>query len=72
MASQRQVIEVENDAPRRFVFVLMDQFTLLSFAAAVESLRIANRMAGQDALRMADRRRRRRHDHRLGRDRVQA
>ncbi|MEM9578776.1 MAG: GlxA family transcriptional regulator [Pseudomonadota bacterium] len=33
--------------PRRFVFVLLDSFTLLSFAAAVESLRIANRMAGR-------------------------
>ncbi|GAB4303502.1 MAG: GlxA family transcriptional regulator [Roseovarius sp.] len=33
--------------PRRFVFVLLEQFTLLSFAAAVESLRIANRMAGR-------------------------
>ncbi len=33
--------------PRRFVFVLLDNFTLLCFAAAVESLRIANRMAGQ-------------------------
>ncbi|SLN12303.1 HTH-type transcriptional regulator CdhR [Roseovarius litorisediminis] len=32
-------------APRRFVFVLLDNFTLLCFAAAVESLRIANRMA---------------------------
>lgn len=32
-------------APRRFVFVLMDGFTLLSFASAVECLRIANRMA---------------------------
>ncbi len=31
--------------PRRFVFVLLDNFTLLSFAAAIESLRIANRMA---------------------------
>lgn len=31
--------------PRRFVFVLLDQFTLLSFAAALEALRIANRMA---------------------------
>lgn len=31
--------------PKRFVFVLLDNFTLLSFAAAVESLRIANRMA---------------------------
>jgi len=45
MASQRQVIEVDSDKPRRFVFVLMENFTLLSFSAAVESLRIANRMA---------------------------
>ncbi len=33
------------DTPRRFVFVLVDNFTLLSFASAVECLRIANRMA---------------------------
>jgi transcriptional regulator GlxA family with amidase domain len=32
-------------APRRFVFVLVPNFTLLSFAAAIECLRIANRMA---------------------------
>lgn len=32
---------------RRFVFVLLDRFTLLSFASALESLRIANRMSGQ-------------------------
>ncbi len=31
--------------PRRFVFVLLENFTLLCFSAAVESLRIANRMA---------------------------
>ena len=36
---------VAQDTPRRFVFVLLDNFTLLCFAAAVESLRIANRMA---------------------------
>lgn len=35
-------------APRRFVFVLLPEFTLLSFSAAVESLRIANRMAGHE------------------------
>ena len=34
-------------APRRFVFVLLDNFTMLCFASAVESLRIANRMAGK-------------------------
>ena len=33
--------------PRRFVFVLLPEFTLLSFAAALEALRIANRMAGR-------------------------
>ena len=33
--------------PQRFVFVLLDNFTLLSFAAAMECLRIANRMAGE-------------------------
>lgn len=33
--------------PKRFVFVLLEQFTLLSFASAVECLRIANRMLNQ-------------------------
>ncbi|MCV2881105.1 GlxA family transcriptional regulator [Actibacterium sp. XHP0104] len=33
--------------PRRFVFVLLDRFTLLSFACAIEPLRLANRMSGQ-------------------------
>ena len=33
-------------AGRRFVFVLLDRFTMLSFACAVEALRIANRQAG--------------------------
>lgn len=31
--------------PRRFVFLLLDRFTLLSFAGAIEPLRIANRVA---------------------------
>lgn len=33
--------------PRRFAFVLLDQFTLLSFSCAVEPLRIANRVSGR-------------------------
>lgn len=33
---------------RRFVFVLLKDFTMLSFACAVEPLRIANRMAGRE------------------------
>ncbi|MFN3209601.1 MAG: GlxA family transcriptional regulator [Roseovarius sp.] len=33
--------------PKRFVFVLLDNFTLLSFASALDCLRIANRMSGE-------------------------
>ncbi|PJE25786.1 transcriptional regulator, AraC family with amidase-like domain [Pseudooceanicola antarcticus] len=33
--------------PRRFLFILLDRFTMLSFASALECLRIANRMAGE-------------------------
>jgi transcriptional regulator GlxA family with amidase domain len=40
-------VAVESDRPRRFVFVLLDQFTLLSFACAIEPLRIANRVTGK-------------------------
>ena len=49
MQIQRQIIEVDTDGakPRRFVFVLLPKFTLLSFSAAIESLRIANRMANK-------------------------
>ena len=32
----------------RFVFVLLEDFTLLSFSCAVEALRLANRMLGHD------------------------
>ncbi|NHQ74991.1 GlxA family transcriptional regulator [Roseovarius gahaiensis] len=42
---------IEIDAPttpRRFIFVLLENFTLLSFAAAIDSLRIANRMSDHD------------------------
>ena len=35
------------DGPKRFVFVLLDQFTMLCFSSAVEALRIANRMSGE-------------------------
>ncbi|MHA1128030.1 MAG: GlxA family transcriptional regulator, partial [Alphaproteobacteria bacterium] len=31
----------------KFVFVLLPQFSLIAFAAAIEPLRIANRMAGK-------------------------
>ena len=31
---------------RRFTFVLLDRFTMLPFAAALDALRLANKMAG--------------------------
>ncbi len=37
----------EYAGPRRFIFVLLDQFTMLCFSSAVEALRIANRMSGR-------------------------
>lgn len=33
--------------PRRFVFLLLDRFTMISFAGAIEPLRIANRVTGR-------------------------
>ncbi|MCX7565497.1 GlxA family transcriptional regulator [Sulfitobacter sp. F26169L] len=42
-----QRIPEDPDKPRRFMFVLLDKFSLLCFSTAVESLRIANRMAGR-------------------------
>lgn len=50
MSDARQATRIpqDPDKPRRFVFVLLENFSLLSFAAAVECLRIANRMAGRD------------------------
>ena len=34
---------------KRFVFLLLDRFTMLSFAGAIEPLRIANRVLGSQA-----------------------
>ena len=48
MIVEPQTVDIEfTGKPRRFVFVLMDQFTMLCFASAIESLRIANRTAGK-------------------------
>ncbi len=38
----------EVEKPKQFVFVLLDNFTLLCFSAALESLRIANRMGERE------------------------
>lgn len=41
-------IEKSRTAPHRFIFVLLNDFTLLSFAAAIDCLRLANQMSGED------------------------
>ncbi|WP_102107208.1 GlxA family transcriptional regulator [Oceaniglobus roseus] len=38
-------VDVQGRKPRHFVFVLLENFTLLSFAASLDSLRIANRLS---------------------------
>lgn len=39
----------EKGRTKRFVFLLLDRFTMISFAGAIEPLRIANRMLGRPA-----------------------
>ncbi|CUH62825.1 Carnitine catabolism transcriptional activator [Thalassovita gelatinovora] len=49
METSRKPVEVSGvtGKPKRFVFVLMENFTLMSFSAALECIRLANRMSGQ-------------------------
>ena len=49
MAQDRDLVEVASDTgkPRRFVFLLLNKFTMLSFAGAVEPLRLANQACGK-------------------------
>ncbi|WP_353402028.1 GlxA family transcriptional regulator [Pseudophaeobacter arcticus] len=50
MQTQRKPVEISKEvsSTRRYVFVLLERFSMLSFASAVECLRIANRMAGRE------------------------
>ena len=49
MLNENKVVNLNSNvkSPRRFVFVLMENFTLLSFSSALDALRIANRMSGK-------------------------
>ncbi|MBU2982346.1 GlxA family transcriptional regulator [Lentibacter algarum] len=49
MSQQRPTVRVDStqDKPRRFIFVLLPDFSLLSFSSAIEALRIANRMSNK-------------------------
>jgi len=46
--NEQQMVDVKDPGKlRRFVFALLENFTLLSFSAAIEGLRIANRVSGK-------------------------
>ena len=49
MLNENSIIKLNTEvkSPRRFVFVLLENFTLLSFSSALDALRIANRMSGK-------------------------
>jgi AraC family transcriptional regulator, glycine betaine-responsive activator len=47
MFEQRATQVRKESVPKRFVFLLLDRFTLLSFSSAIEPLRIANYVAGE-------------------------
>jgi transcriptional regulator GlxA family with amidase domain len=46
-ASLRARSTASNAPPKRFIFVLLDRFTMLSFSCAIEPLRLANYVAGK-------------------------
>jgi transcriptional regulator GlxA family with amidase domain len=48
--SPEYIVDVEASGTklRQFIFVLLDQFTMLSFACAIEPLRLANRLSGKE------------------------
>ncbi len=54
MDVSRLIVDIENEPvkPHRFVFALLENFSLLSFSSAVEALRIANRMSGKTLYEM--------------------
>ncbi|MFN3577076.1 MAG: GlxA family transcriptional regulator [Tabrizicola sp.] len=47
LAPMKATLTRKQTAARRFVFVLLDKFTMISFAGAIEPLRLANRVAGE-------------------------
>jgi transcriptional regulator GlxA family with amidase domain len=44
---QTGIPQPDASRPERFVFLLLENFTLIAFAGAIEPLRLANRMAGR-------------------------
>ncbi len=51
LAPQKATQTAKLTGPRRFVFLLLDKFTMVNFAGAIEPLRIANRVSGETLYR---------------------
>ena len=47
LATRKATQTQKTTAARRFVFILLDKFTMISFAGAIEPLRLANRVSGE-------------------------
>jgi len=47
LTPQKATQTARSTSPRRFVFLLLDKFTMVNFAGAIEPLRIANRASGE-------------------------
>ena len=47
LATRKATQTGKTNAPRRFVFLLIDKFTMINFAGAIEPLRLANHVAGE-------------------------
>ncbi len=49
MQPVRAASQPQGDRPRRFVFLLLDRFTMINFAGAIEPLRLVNHVLGREA-----------------------
>ena len=47
LGTRKATQTTKSSTSRRFVFLLLDKFTMISFAGAIEPLRLANRVAGE-------------------------
>ncbi len=47
LALRKATLVAKTDSPRRFVFLLLDKFTMINFAGAIEPLRLANHVLGE-------------------------
>ena len=49
LALRKATLVAKTEGPRRFVFLLLDKFTMINFAGAIEPLRLVNHVLGETA-----------------------